>query len=75
MAEFKIAIESMWENDGSFELFTNRRPESLPINKVKIKGKSFVLQQFLAVAEVELSLALRRVLSCLYNVGQNPKNS
>jgi mRNA turnover protein 4 len=39
MAEFKITIESMWQNDGTFEIFTNQQQDLLHASKVRIKPK------------------------------------
>ncbi len=37
MAEFRISIDSMWQNDGTFETFTDTHQEPIVSQQVKIK--------------------------------------
>lgn len=38
MAQFRVSIESMWSNDGTYEVFTNRQPERVISSKVHLKA-------------------------------------
>ncbi|KAK2166236.1 hypothetical protein LSH36_40g03108 [Paralvinella palmiformis] len=38
MAQFRVSIESMWSNDGTYEVFTNRRPETVVPSQVHLKA-------------------------------------